>query len=57
MEIAKLGEFGLIDRLTQDIKPQNTSTKYGAVVAYAVLGRFVLGLDILREAVYQAEFS
>ena len=29
MEIAKLGEFGLIDRLTQDIKPQNTSTKYG----------------------------
>ena len=29
MEIAKLGEFGLIDRLTKDIKPQNESTLKG----------------------------
>ena len=37
MEIASLGEFGLIDRLTQDIKPQNTSTKYGVGDDCAVL--------------------
>ena len=29
MEIAKLGEFGLIDHLTKDIKPVNESTRYG----------------------------
>ena len=29
MEIAKLGEFGLIEHLTHDIKPQNASTLYG----------------------------
>ena len=29
MEIAKLGEFGLIDRLTKDIETKNESTKYG----------------------------
>lgn len=28
-EIATLGEFGLIDRLTEGIKPENESTKYG----------------------------
>ena len=28
-EIAKLGEFGLIERLTKDIHPQNSSTLYG----------------------------
>ena len=26
-EIAELGEFGLIDHLTKDLKPQNASTK------------------------------
>lgn len=29
MEIAKLGEFGLIDHLTKDIEIKNESTKYG----------------------------
>ena len=29
MEIADLGEFGLIKHLTKDIKPKNTSTLYG----------------------------
>ena len=29
MEIAKLGEFGLIDHLTKDIKPVNESTRCG----------------------------
>jgi len=29
MEIAKLGEFGLIEHLTHDISPQNASTHYG----------------------------
>jgi hypothetical protein len=28
-EISKLGEFGLIHRLTKDVEPKNTSTKYG----------------------------
>ena len=37
MEIAKLGEFGLIDRLTKDIKPQNESTKYGVGDDCAIL--------------------
>ena len=39
MNISELGEFGLISRLTKDIKPKNESTKYGvgddcAVVHY-----------------------
>ena len=37
MEIASLGEFGLIDRLTEDIKPKNESTKYGVGDDCAVL--------------------
>ena len=28
-DISKLGEFGLIRHLTQDIKPKNESTRYG----------------------------
>lgn len=32
MEIAKLGEFGLIDRLTKDIEKKNESTIYGVGV-------------------------
>ena len=37
-EIATLGEFGLIDRLTEGIKPENESTKYGVGDDAAVLG-------------------
>ena len=37
MEIAKLGEFGLIDHLTKDIKPVNESTRYGVGDDCAVL--------------------
>ena len=37
MDIAKLGEFGLIDHLTKDIKTKNTSTKYGVGDDCAVL--------------------
>ena len=37
MEIATLGEFGLIDRLTKDIELKNTSTKYGVGDDCAVL--------------------
>ena len=36
-EIAKLGEFGLIERLTKDIHPQNSSTLYGVGDDCAVL--------------------
>ncbi|MCK9180622.1 MAG: thiamine-phosphate kinase, partial [Bacteroides sp.] len=36
-EIASLGEFGLIDRLTKDIKLQNQSSKYGIGDDAAVL--------------------
>ena len=36
-EIATLGEFGLIDRLTEGIKPENESTKYGVGDDAAVL--------------------
>ena len=56
MEIAKLGEFGLIDRLTKDIKPQNESTKYGVGDDCAVLSypnSEVLGTtDMLMEGVH-----
>ena len=37
MEIAKLGEFGLIDRLTKDLENKNESTKYGVGDDCAVL--------------------
>ena len=36
-DIAKLGEFGLIHHLTEDIKPKNESTKYGVGDDCAVL--------------------
>ena len=56
MEIAKLGEFGLIDRLTQDIKPQNTSTKYGVGDDCAVLHypdtEVLITTDMLMEGVH-----
>ena len=31
--------------------------KYGAVIAYAVLCRLIVGLDVIRQTVYQAKFS
>ena len=56
MEIAKLGEFGLIDHLTQDIKPQNTSTKYGVGDDCAVLhypdSEVLVTTDMLMEGVH-----
>ena len=56
MEISKLGEFGLIDRLTQDIKPQNTSTKYGVGDDCAVLHypdtEVLITTDMLMEGVH-----
>lgn len=56
MEIASLGEFGLIDRLTTDIKPQNTSTKYGVGDDCAVLHypdtEVLITTDMLMEGVH-----
>ena len=56
MEIAKLGEFGLIDRLTKDIKPQNKSTKYGVGDDCAVLSypnsEVLVTTDMLMEGVH-----
>ena len=56
MEIASLGEFGLIDRLTQDIKPQNESTKYGVGDDCAVLhcpdSEVLVTTDMLMEGVH-----
>mgnify|MGYP004644988323 FL=1 len=56
MEIAKLGEFGLIDRLTKDIKPQNESTKYGVGDDCAVLSypnsKVLVTTDMLMEGVH-----
>ena len=56
MEIASLGEFGLIDRLTQDIKPKNESTKYGVGDDCAVLhypdSEVLVTTDMLMEGVH-----
>lgn len=56
MEIAKLGEFGLIDRLTKDIIPRNESTLKGVGDDCAVLhypGTEVLvTTDMLMEGVH-----
>ena len=56
MEIASLGEFGLIDRLTQDIKPQNQSTRYGVGDDCAVLHypdtEVLVTTDMLMEGVH-----
>ncbi len=56
MEIAKLGEFGLIDRLTKDIKPQNEATKYGVGDDCAVLRypdrEVLVTTDMLMEGVH-----
>ena len=56
MEIAKLGEFGLIDRLTDDIKPNNQSTKYGVGDDCAVLHypdtEVLVTTDMLMEGIH-----
>ena len=56
MEIQKIGEFGLIDRLTKDIKPQNVSTKYGVGDDCAVLhypdSEVLVTTDMLMEGVH-----
>ena len=56
MEIAKLGEFGLIDRLTTDIKPKNESTRYGVGDDCAVLhypdSEVLVTTDMLMEGVH-----
>lgn len=56
MEISKLGEFGLIEHLTKDIKPQNTSTQYGigddcAVLSYPA-NQVLVTTDLLMEGVH-----
>ncbi|MGX8697348.1 MAG: thiamine-phosphate kinase [Prevotella sp.] len=56
MEIATLGEFGLIDRLTKDIPCKNTSTKYGVGDDCAVLSypdhEVLVTTDMLMEGVH-----
>ena len=56
MEIAKLGEFGLIDRLTEDIQPKNESTRYGVGDDCAVLHypdtEVLVTTDMLMEGVH-----
>ncbi len=56
MDIAKLGEFGLIDRLTKDIHPKNESTKYGVGDDCAVLSypnhEVLVTTDLLMEGVH-----
>lgn len=56
MNISELGEFGLISRLTKDIKPKNKSTKYGvgddcAVVHYPDK-EVLVTTDMLMEGVH-----
>ena len=56
MEIAKLGEFGLIDRLTKDIQIKNESTRYGVGDDCAVLSypdkEVLVTTDLLMEGVH-----
>jgi len=56
MEIAQLGEFGLIDRLTKDIEIKNPSTKYGVGDDCAVLHypdtEVLVTTDLLMEGVH-----
>ena len=56
MEIAKLGEFGLIDRLTKDIEIKNESTKYGVGDDCAVLSypdkQVLITTDLLMEGIH-----
>ncbi len=56
MEIAKLGEFGLIERLTKDLENKNASTKYGVGDDCAVLHypdtEVLVTTDLLMEGVH-----
>ena len=56
MDIKELGEFGLISRLTKDIKPQNPSTLMGIGDDAAVLDfgqeQTLVTTDILLEGVH-----
>ena len=56
MEIAKIGEFGLIERLTKDIKPNNSSTEYGVGDDCAVLSypdsKVLVTTDMLMEGIH-----
>ena len=56
MEIAKLGEFGLIDRLTKDLEIKNESTKKGVGDDCAVLSypdkEVLITTDLLMEGVH-----
>ena len=55
-EISKLGEFGLIHRLTKDVEPKNTSTKYGVGDDCAVLNypnkKVLVTSDMLMEGIH-----
>lgn len=55
-DISKLGEFGLIHRLTKDIKSQNASTHYGVGDDCAVLhypdSEVLITSDMLMEGVH-----
>ena len=57
MEISKLGEFGLIKRLTKDIVPENQSTEKGigddcAVLNYGGDKRILVTTDMLMEGIH-----
>ena len=56
MDIAKIGEFGLIDRLTKDFKIKNESTKYGVGDDCAILSypdsEVLITTDLLMEGVH-----
>lgn len=57
MEISSLGEFGLIDRLTSDLKPQNPETLLGigddcAVLHYSDQQDLLVTTDLLMEGVH-----
>ena len=56
MEIARIGEFGLIDRLTKDLENKNESTKYGVGDDCAVLHypdkEVLVTTDMLMEGVH-----
>lgn len=56
-EIATLGEFGLIDRLTEGLKLENESSKYGvgddaAVLSYPSEKQILVTTDLLMEGVH-----